>query len=55
MRTTSRGQVFDLIAKTKREVLVHTSIFETMLGPDETTGPEEPRAIGGPSLGRILA
>jgi hypothetical protein len=29
------GQVVDLIAKTKREVLVTTSIFETMLDPSE--------------------
>jgi hypothetical protein len=42
------------IARTDRGVLVTASIFEMMLGPKETIGPEEPRAIGSHSLGTIV-
>ena len=40
-------------AKTERKVLVAISIFEMILGPNETIGPEETRVIGGHSLGPI--
>jgi hypothetical protein len=42
------------VAKTDRGVLVTASIFEMMLGPNETIGPEELRVIGGHSLGSIV-
>jgi hypothetical protein len=38
------------VAKTDRGA----SIFEIMLGPNETVGPGEPRAIGGHNLGLIV-
>jgi hypothetical protein len=42
------------IARAIRGVLVTASIFEMMLGPKETLGLEELRAIGSDSLGTIV-